>query len=61
VRSLSAEGVAGDQPSWVIVQSEHVTFENRNVIAHVRRQFAPWRELYAADALAAQVFRLPRS
>jgi hypothetical protein len=45
----------------VIVQNEHVSFENRNVIADLRRSLRPWREFYAGDALAAQVFRIPRS
>jgi 4-amino-4-deoxy-L-arabinose transferase-like glycosyltransferase len=62
VRSLSAEGLApASSSSFVIVQNEHVSFENRNVIADLRRSLTPWREFYAGDALAAQVFRIPRS
>ena len=60
VRSLSAQGFPnGDRPSWVIVQDEHLTFENHDVVAQLRRRSAPWRQFYAGDALAAQVFRIP--
>jgi hypothetical protein len=59
VRSLSGQGIpAGHQPAWVIVQDDHVTFENHDVVEQLRRQSAPWREYRAGDALAAQVFRL---
>ena len=62
VRSLSAEGLpAGGGPAFVIVQPEHLTFENRDIVARLRREAAPWRQFYADDALAAQVFRQPRS
>jgi hypothetical protein len=61
-RSLSADGLApSDRQSFVIVQDEHVTFENRRVIADLKRASLPWREFYADDALAAQVFLIPRS
>jgi 4-amino-4-deoxy-L-arabinose transferase-like glycosyltransferase len=59
VRSLSGQGIpVGRQPSWVIVQDDHATFENHDVVEQLRRQSAPWREFRAGDALAAQVFRL---
>jgi hypothetical protein len=59
VRSLSGQGIPyGTQPSWVIVQDEHATFENHDLVEQLRRQ-VPWRELRAGDALAAQVFRIP--
>jgi hypothetical protein len=59
VRSLSGEGISyGPHESWVIVQDEHVTFENERVIEHLRQRAGPWREFYARDALAAQVFRI---
>jgi hypothetical protein len=61
VRSLSAEGIPStSQPSWVIVQDEHTTFENHDVVTQLRRQSHPWRDFYAGDALAVQVFRIPR-
>jgi 4-amino-4-deoxy-L-arabinose transferase-like glycosyltransferase len=59
VRSLSGQGIPyGRQPSWVIVQDDHATFENHDVVAQLRRQSVPWREFRAGDALTAQVFRL---
>jgi dolichyl-phosphate-mannose-protein mannosyltransferase len=62
VQSLSAEGLpAADTTAFVIVQPEHLTFENREIVTHLQRTSAPWREFYAHDALAAQVFRRSRS
>jgi hypothetical protein len=59
-RSLSAQGIPfGEQSSWVIVQDEHATLENQDVVAQLRRQLTPWRQFYAGGALAAQVFRFP--
>jgi hypothetical protein len=43
------------------VQPEHLTFENRDTVARLQRESAPWRQFYADDALTAQVFRDPRS
>jgi hypothetical protein len=59
VRSLSGQGIPyGRQPSWVIVQDDHATFENHDVVEQLRRQSVPWREFHAGDALTAQVFRI---
>jgi hypothetical protein len=59
VRSLSGQGILyGRQPSFVIVQDDHATFENHDVVEQLRRQSVPWREFRAGDALAAQVFRI---
>ncbi|HEV3215465.1 MAG TPA: glycosyltransferase family 39 protein [Vicinamibacterales bacterium] len=60
VRSLSGQGIPnGRQPSWVIVQDDHATFENHDVVEQLRRQSAPWQEFRAGDALTAQVFHIP--
>ena len=62
VRSLSAEGLPGDgRPSFVIVQPEHLTFENERLVTRLTRADSPWREFRAADAAAARVYFLPRS
>ena len=62
VRSLSAEGLPRDgTPSFVIVQPEHLTFENQRLVAQLRRYESPWREFAAADVIAARVYFLPRS
>jgi 4-amino-4-deoxy-L-arabinose transferase-like glycosyltransferase len=62
VRSLSAEGLPRDgTPSFVIVQPEHLTFENQRLVAQLRRYQSPWREFAAADVIAARVYFLPRS
>jgi hypothetical protein len=58
-RSFSANGIPYDgRPVWVIVQNEHLTFENADVVAELRRRLCPWREVYAHDVLAVQVFRV---
>jgi 4-amino-4-deoxy-L-arabinose transferase-like glycosyltransferase len=62
VRSLSAQGLPRDgRPSFVIVQAEHLTFENQQLVARLTRVESPWREFRAADAIAARVYLLPKS
>ena len=62
VRSLSAQGLPRDgQPSFVIVQPEHLTFENQQLVSRLIRVEAPWREFRAADSIAARVYLLPKS
>jgi Dolichyl-phosphate-mannose-protein mannosyltransferase len=59
VRTLSGDGIPyGPHEAWVIAQNEHVTFENRLVVEHLRRHQKPWREFHAGDVLGAQVFRI---
>jgi hypothetical protein len=59
VRSLSAEGIPQHATeTWVIVQNEHITFENQPVIEQLRHRERPWREFRAATVPAAEVFRL---
>jgi len=58
-RSLSGEGIPyGPEETWVIVQDEHTTFENRDVVEQLRQRVRPWREFRARNVLAAQLFRL---
>lgn len=58
-RSLSGNGLPpGRRDTWVIVQDEHIYFENEPMVDHLRRTARPWREIRARDALAAQVFRV---
>jgi hypothetical protein len=60
VGSLSAGGIPSREPEvWVIVQNEHLTFENQLLVWQLRRM-APWREIAAGNARAAQVFRIER-
>jgi hypothetical protein len=61
VRALSGDGLSCESASWLIVQREHLTFENRDAVARVQRELPPWREYFAAGALAAQVYRIPGS
>jgi hypothetical protein len=60
VASLSASGIPSGEPEvWVIVQDEHLTFENELLVRQLRGT-APWREIAAGNARAAQVFRIER-
>ena len=60
VASLSASGIPSREPEvWVIVQDEHLTFENEPLVWQLRGT-APWREIAAGNARAAQVFRIER-
>jgi hypothetical protein len=61
VLSLSGAVAPRDRASWLIVQREHLTFENRDTVARVQRELTPWCDFYAAGALAAQVYRIPGS
>ena len=59
VESLSAQGVdAGARDTWVIVQDEHVTFENQQLVVQLRARQAPWREVRIDGRLAAQIFHV---
>ena len=58
--SLSAAGIPSREPEvWVIVQDDHIHFENESLIWQLRAT-APWREISAGNARAAQVFRIER-
>ena len=58
--SLSAGGIPPREAEvWVIVQNEHLTFENQLLVRELRRT-APWREITAGHVRAAQVFRIER-
>jgi len=58
--SLSGTGLPSRAPEvWVIVQAEHLTFENQLLIQHLRGT-TPWREIDAGHVPAAQVFRIER-
>jgi hypothetical protein len=60
VGSLSAGGIPSREAEvWVIVQDEHMTFENQSLVWQLRR-VAPWQEIAAGTARAAQVFRIER-
>ena len=57
--SLSARGVdARARDTWVIVQDEHATFENQQVVAQLRARQAPWREVRIDGRVAAQIFHV---
>ena len=61
VRSLSADGIDGrGHEAWVIVQDEHLTFENARLVGQLRARETPWKEIRIDDRVAAQIFRLER-
>jgi len=58
--SLSAGGIpSGESEVWVIVQDEHVTFENQLLVRQLRGT-ALWREIAAGNVRAAELFRIER-
>jgi len=59
VESLSSVGLhASGREMWVIVQDEHLTFENQRIVGQLRARETPWREIRIDGRVAAQVFRL---
>src|SRR2546425_4128955 len=59
VRSLSGDGIpSGAREVWVIVQTEHTTFENRVLVEQLRSREKPWAQFRAGEVVAAQVFRV---
>jgi hypothetical protein len=59
IASLSAHGLPrGGHEAWVIVQDEHLTFENQQLVAQLRARWRPWREIRIDDRLALQIFRM---
>jgi hypothetical protein len=57
--SLSGRGVdARVRDTWVIVQDEHLTFENQPLVAQLRARQAPWREIRIDGRVAAQIFHV---
>jgi hypothetical protein len=60
VRTLSREGIGTAGEQWVIVQPEHVYFENASLIDSLRAEVRPWGELEMRGTIVLQVFRLER-
>jgi hypothetical protein len=59
VRSLSAGGIdRRTHDQWVIVQDEHLTFENEQLVGQLRGRETPWREIRIDNRVAAQIFRV---
>jgi hypothetical protein len=60
VVALSGQGIpAHAAETWVIVQNEHLTFENQSIVNQLRAREHPWAQYGIGGALAAQVFHLP--
>jgi hypothetical protein len=61
VESLSVDGIdVHAREAWVIVQDEHLTFENQRLVGQLRAREAPWTEIRIGDRVAAQIFRVGR-
>jgi len=59
IESLSANGLdAAARETWVIVQDEHLTFENQRLVGQLRARQTPRREIRVDDRIAAQIFLL---
>ena len=57
-RSLSRQGTAHRREQWVLVQDDHIYFENVSFIEHLRRALPPWREYTVMKTPVLQVFHL---
>lgn len=58
LRSLSADGVTGGGERFVLVQDDHIYFENVAAVARLRHAGAPWRDYRVMHTPVLQVFRL---
>jgi hypothetical protein len=59
VKSLSADGLDNrGREAWILVQDEHLTFENQPLVGQLRARHTPWREFRVDDRIALQVFHL---
>jgi len=60
VRPLSlGRAATGDVETWVLVQDEHITFENQWLVERLRARQQPWIEFRMDHMLALQLFRIP--
>jgi 4-amino-4-deoxy-L-arabinose transferase-like glycosyltransferase len=57
-RSLSGDGLQARGEQWVLVQDNHLSFENAALIAQLRARQPAWREYRLHGMLALQVFRV---
>jgi len=59
VRGLSSHGLAsGAGETWVLVQDEHLSFENQLLVERLRATRRPWAEVRMGDVVALQLFRI---
>jgi 4-amino-4-deoxy-L-arabinose transferase-like glycosyltransferase len=58
VASLAQEGLSPVGERWVLVQDDHVYFENAAIIGQLRRAHVPWRQFRIGRSVVLQVFRL---
>ena len=59
VRSLSMQGTAWRREQWVLVQNDHIYFENVSFVEYLRREQQPWREYAVMKTPVLQAFHLP--
>jgi len=60
VRGLSSYGLTAEpRETWVLVQDEHLTFENQLLVERLRATRTPWTQIQMNDVVALQVFRIP--
>jgi hypothetical protein len=57
-RSLSTQGTAPRREQWVLVQNDHIYFENVSFVEHLRQVRRPWREYSVMKTPVLQVFHL---
>jgi hypothetical protein len=59
-RSLSRQGLEAGGEQWVLVQDNHLSFENASLVAQLRAQMVPWRRYSLEGATALEVFKVTR-
>jgi hypothetical protein len=57
-RSFSMQGLAPSGEQFVLVQDDHIYFENVAAVEELRRNNAPWREYRVMRTSVLQVFHL---
>lgn len=59
-RSWSMQGFAPIGEQWVLVQNDHIYFENVSDVAQLRRAQMPWRQYRIRNTPVLEVFHLSR-
>jgi hypothetical protein len=58
VASLAQQGLSPAGERWVLVQNDHVYFENAGIVRQLRRAHVPWRQFRIGSTVVLQVFHL---
>jgi 4-amino-4-deoxy-L-arabinose transferase-like glycosyltransferase len=59
-RSLSRQGLEAGGEQWVLVQDNHLSFENASLVAQLPAHMVQWRRYSLEGATALEVFKVTR-